>query len=61
MAEDAPVTPLVGDPQVRAELQPLEFIVSEVVYEVDDKENGLMFMDSLTLSGAVQPLHGAVT
>ena len=46
---------------VRAELQPLEFSVTEVVYEVDDKGCGTMFMDHLPLPGGVQSLKGEVT
>jgi 2'-5' RNA ligase len=40
--------------QVQAELQPLEFTVTEVVYEVDDKGNGQRFIDAIPLLGASQ-------
>jgi len=38
--------------QVQAELQPLEFTVTEVVYEVDDKGSGQKFIDVIPLLGA---------
>ena len=37
---------------VQAELHPIEFTVSEIVYENDNKETGVKFMDAIPLSGA---------
>ena len=43
---------------VQAELHPIEFTVSEITYEVDNKESGLKFMEAIPLTGA-SPVEGS--